>query len=270
MIALAKWEGGNKEKFAEECFREALSHLFPMVKDSHPLLVYAYDRIGYTCQAQGRLEEAEQLYLTSLDLSKHSWPPTIWNEVTLLNLAILYGQQGRVELQGTALERVRSMQRVTGNAHREPRLIIPIRFDPECLTAEWQGYAARRLGVSLETVGEFVNGVLLATLLGAAGGAVMCDVQFVLGRELNAGVPRPFTLHAGVEFTYPELQGPIAELALEVREDLSGRALAAAWRLPGLTSEQQGRFHIRYKWAPVDWWEFEEPREIGDPNSGST
>jgi hypothetical protein len=40
--------------------------------------------------------------------------------------------------------------------------------------------------------------------------------------------------------------------------------------LPGLTSEQQGRFHIRYKWAPVDWWEFEEPREIGDPNSGST
>jgi hypothetical protein len=136
--------------------------------------------------------------------------------------------------------------------------MIPVRFDPECLTREWHDYAARRLRVSDETVLEFVNGVLLATLLGAAGGPVFCDVWFVLGREIRDGKHLPFTLHAAVQYTYPELEGPVAELALEERKELSIRGLAAARRLDGLTEEQQSGFHVRYKWVPVEREEFEE------------
>jgi tetratricopeptide (TPR) repeat protein len=115
MIALARWEDGNKEEFAEECFREALFHMYPTIEHTHPLVVYAYDRIGYACHAQGRLNEAEELYLTSIDLSRYTWPPTIWHEMTLLNLAILYGQQGRVDMRDQVLEELRRVQRVTAN-----------------------------------------------------------------------------------------------------------------------------------------------------------
>jgi hypothetical protein len=137
-------------------------------------------------------------------------------------------------------------------------MMIPVAFDAEHLTAEWHDYAARRLGVPLEAVAEFVNGVLLATLLGAAGGAVFCDVRFVLGREISGGAHLPFTLHAGVQFTYPELEGPVADLAQEAREELSMRGLAAARRLDGLTQDQQDRFYVRYKWVSVERGAFEE------------
>jgi hypothetical protein len=36
------------------------------------------------------------------------WVPTIWDELTLINLAILYGQQGRYPLRDAMVERSRS------------------------------------------------------------------------------------------------------------------------------------------------------------------
>jgi tetratricopeptide (TPR) repeat protein len=113
MIALARWEGGNKEEVAEECFREALFHMYPTVEHTHPLVVYAYDRIGYACHAQGRLDEAEELYLTSIELSRYKTQPTIWNEMTLLNLAILYNDQNRLDVRDMVMEELRRVQRVT-------------------------------------------------------------------------------------------------------------------------------------------------------------
>jgi hypothetical protein len=139
-----------------------------------------------------------------------------------------------------------------------PESTIPLKFDPAYHSPEWQGLVARCIGVEREAVEEFVNGILLAALLGAAGGGVLCEVTFTIPQELDLKLRLPTKLYAGVDLFYPELDDPVAEMVQEAREERTGTAFIAAREMQGLTKRQRGRFQIRYAWRPVERGEFEE------------
>lgn len=111
MVALNSKAIVTPARVAEQLFREALDKLTPGVGSEHPMVGYALDRVGLACQLQGNDDEAEGFYLRSLALQQAGRrPPTMWTEVTLLNLAILYGRQGKHGLHEAVLHRVRQLQ----------------------------------------------------------------------------------------------------------------------------------------------------------------
>lgn len=111
MILLSKKSVEDAVAVAEECFREALSLLISTVSEMHPKVAYACDRIGLVCQIQGREEEAEAMYLRAVALRDAcAWDRTLWDEVTLLNLAILYNDQGRYGIRDAMLKRLEDMR----------------------------------------------------------------------------------------------------------------------------------------------------------------
>jgi hypothetical protein len=113
MIALTKSEPRDLGR-AERCFRAALQFLLEHLPLSHSKVSYAFDRIGLVCQMQERESEAHELYIRSLDpFANGISQPTIWNEITLLNLAILYGRHGRDAEKERTLKWLRRVQKMT-------------------------------------------------------------------------------------------------------------------------------------------------------------
>ena len=115
MILLSRRDGDEPVARAEQCFSLALLLLLAAVDHSHPLVAYAHDRVGYICQIQGKPEQAEESYLRARACDVN--PPTIWNDVTLLNLSILYRQQGRTE---EADEVMRDLKRLRERVPSDP------------------------------------------------------------------------------------------------------------------------------------------------------
>ncbi len=112
MILLTKRPGEDYVPAAEQCFRDALSMLLSGVCEVHPKMAYACDRIGMVCQIQGKDEEAEEMYLRAIAIrDAGAWSPTLWDEVTLINLATLYADQGKHVLQDAMLERLQKLRR---------------------------------------------------------------------------------------------------------------------------------------------------------------
>jgi len=96
MAALTSDGITSRAKVAEQLFTEALNQLLAAIPGADPLVAYALDRLGLACQLQGNDADAEGLYLRSLAHQQAGeWRATPWTEVTLLNLAILYGRQGK-------------------------------------------------------------------------------------------------------------------------------------------------------------------------------
>ena len=96
MAALTSDGITSRAKVAEQLFTEALNQLLAAIPGADPLVAYALDRVGLACQLQGNDADAEGLYLRSLAHQQSGeWRATPWTEVTLLNLAILYGRQGK-------------------------------------------------------------------------------------------------------------------------------------------------------------------------------
>jgi tetratricopeptide (TPR) repeat protein len=94
---------------ASRLFQQALEILGQSVGDLHPLVAYAYDRLGFVHQELGDVREAERLYLRAIAIrDTGGWVPTKWDELTFINLAILYGQQGRHTLRDAMVHRSRS------------------------------------------------------------------------------------------------------------------------------------------------------------------
>jgi hypothetical protein len=114
MVLLAKTPSAEPGRVfrvlrARKLFRQALEVLRRSVGDLHPLVAYAYDRIGFAQQEWGDLREAERMYLRAVAIRDiGGWVPTVWDELTFINLAILYGQQGRHALRDAMVERSRS------------------------------------------------------------------------------------------------------------------------------------------------------------------
>jgi hypothetical protein len=93
----------NNYHVARRCFHAATC-LYAWALGADRRLAFAWDRLGYVHQALGNDDEAESCYLRSLaiqDRSADGW--TSWNEVTQLNLAILYRDHGRGDLQAAML-----------------------------------------------------------------------------------------------------------------------------------------------------------------------
>lgn len=93
---------------AELRFREALSRYREALVEPHPRLSYILDRIGLACHLQGRVAEAEFLYRRSLKVLAVQDAPTRWNDITLLNLAVLLGCQGRTAERDAVMELYRA------------------------------------------------------------------------------------------------------------------------------------------------------------------
>jgi hypothetical protein len=114
MVLLAKTPSADPHRVfgvlrARKLFRHALEVLLTSVGDLHPWVAYAYDRIGFVQQEWGDLREAERMYLRAVAIRDiGGWVPTIWDELTFVNLAIVYGQQGRHPLRDAMVERSRS------------------------------------------------------------------------------------------------------------------------------------------------------------------
>jgi tetratricopeptide (TPR) repeat protein len=118
MILLSHESNEDRALEAWECFRRALDILLQAVGELHPKVAYAYDRLGYVRQLRGDVREAERLYLRSIAIRDVGrWAPTMWDELTFLNLAVLYGRQGRHALQHVMIRRRREAE-----AMGKPRL----------------------------------------------------------------------------------------------------------------------------------------------------
>lgn len=94
MVALDRVRPRQLDR-AEACFWKALPILTHLLDEPHPRISYVLDRIGLTYQLRGQLEQAEALYLRSLKSLGPDQRPTRWQDVTLINLGILYACQGR-------------------------------------------------------------------------------------------------------------------------------------------------------------------------------
>jgi len=115
MEALASKAITSPAKVAEQLFREALDRLVTAIPGPDPLVAYALDRVGLACQLQGNDADAEGLYLRSLAHQQSGeWRATPWTEVTLLNLAILYGRQGRHAMNEALIRQIDELQHESG------------------------------------------------------------------------------------------------------------------------------------------------------------
>jgi hypothetical protein len=115
MAALASKAITSPAKVAEQLFREALDRLVTAIPGPDPLVAYALDRVGLACQLQGNDADAEGLYLRSLAHQQSGeWRATPWTEVTVLNLAILYGRQGRHAMNESLLRQMDELQPESG------------------------------------------------------------------------------------------------------------------------------------------------------------
>jgi tetratricopeptide (TPR) repeat protein len=111
MILLSHESSEDLALEAWECFRRALDTLLEAVGELHPKVAYAYDRLGYLRQLSGDVREAERLYLRGIAIRDAGrWAPTMWDELTFLNLAVLYGRQGRHALQHAMIRRRREAE----------------------------------------------------------------------------------------------------------------------------------------------------------------
>ena len=116
MEALASKAITSPAKVAEQLFREALDRLVTAIPGPDPLVAYALDRVGLACQLQGNDADAEGLYLRSLAHQQSGeWRATPWTEVTLLNLAILYGRQGRHAMNEALIRHMDELQHESGH-----------------------------------------------------------------------------------------------------------------------------------------------------------
>ncbi len=115
MTALTSNAITSRAKVAEQLFREALDRLITAIPGPDPLVAYALDRVGLACQLQGNDADAEGLYLRSLAHQQSgAWRATPWTEVTLLNLAILYGRQGRHAMNEALIRHMDELQYESG------------------------------------------------------------------------------------------------------------------------------------------------------------
>ncbi len=115
MAALTSNAITSRAKVAEQLFREALDRLVTAIRGPDALVAYALDRVGLACQLQGNDAEAEGLYLRSLAHQQSGeWRATPWTEVTLLNLAILYGRQGRHTMNEALIRQMDELQHESG------------------------------------------------------------------------------------------------------------------------------------------------------------
>lgn len=115
MEALASKAITSPAKVAEQLFREALDRLITAILGPDPLVAYALDRVGLACQLQGNDADAEGLYLRSLAQQQSgAWRATPWTEVTLLNLAILYGRQGKHAMNEALIRQMNELQHESG------------------------------------------------------------------------------------------------------------------------------------------------------------
>ena len=127
MIAITKSEPHDVPR-AETCFRSALDLLVEIFGTSHPKVSFALDRVGYVCQLQGKEEEAERRYEQSLTpVFNREWPPSPWNEVTLLNVAILYGRLGREAEKNIILDFLRRVYAKDGKVQTVTESPAPVR-----------------------------------------------------------------------------------------------------------------------------------------------
>jgi hypothetical protein len=125
-MVLLDRHGDRALQLAQRCFYSALGWLRDVVDGHHPLTVYAWDRIGYTHHAGGNLEEAWNCYTISISLlNAGEWEPTIWNEMTFLNLMTLSGQLGRSHAQEWIREGLHEVQSITsGHPPGGPRTAV--------------------------------------------------------------------------------------------------------------------------------------------------
>jgi len=115
MAALTSNAITSRAKVAEQLFREALDRLVTAIPGPDPLVAYALDRVGLACQLQGNDADAESLYLRSLAHQQSGeWRATPWTEVTLLNLAILYGRQGKHAMNESLIRRIDELRHESG------------------------------------------------------------------------------------------------------------------------------------------------------------
>jgi hypothetical protein len=83
---------------ALRCFHAAIC-LYAWALGADRRLAFAWDRLGYVHQNLGDDDETESCYLRSLAIQDESrMEHTTWNEVTVINLGILYRTTGRPAL----------------------------------------------------------------------------------------------------------------------------------------------------------------------------
>jgi hypothetical protein len=93
---------------AERCLRDALYILIDFAKCDDPCTACVYGRLGVACHLQGKLDDAEHSYLLAIEFGMRTLPSgSLWTELAMLNLAMLYGTQGQYALHQAVLRGMR-------------------------------------------------------------------------------------------------------------------------------------------------------------------
>jgi len=93
---------------AERCLRDALYILIDFAKCDDPCIACVYGRLGVACHLQGKLDDAEHSYLLAIEFGMRRLPSgSLWTELTMIDLAILYGTQGQYVLQEELIGQIR-------------------------------------------------------------------------------------------------------------------------------------------------------------------
>ncbi|MBE0591577.1 MAG: tetratricopeptide repeat protein [Gemmatimonadales bacterium] len=96
-------EKPQRLEVARRCFHAATC-LYAWALGAERRLAFAWDRLGYVHHVRGNDDEAESCYLRSLAIQERARQAfTAWNEVTQLNLAIIYRTTGRRALDRAVL-----------------------------------------------------------------------------------------------------------------------------------------------------------------------
>ena len=105
---------------AERCFRDALYILIDFASRDDPCIACVYGRLAIACHLQDKLADAEHSYLWSIEFGLRTLPAgSLWTELAMLNLAILYATQGQYALHHAVMSGIRNRRAMAFVARQE-------------------------------------------------------------------------------------------------------------------------------------------------------
>ena len=122
----------------------------------------------------------------------------------------------------------------------------------------WRAYVAQRFKLPRRGVDDFVNGVALAAIASATGGAIVGGVTFDVRWAIPDDDPDvAVILRAIVRYVYPHLDGIVSSLAQRARLQRAESLFRHVTRIEGLSEREQLSLRCDIEWYPVDHHDFD-------------
>ena len=129
--------------------------------------------------------------------------------------------------------------------------MIPVVLKPRFNDRYFRAHVAERFNVPVETVNEFLLGILLTVVEAASGEEMKCEVSFGLDTVVDGETEFDLVLMAIVQFTFPKPSCLRAAGAHHQRRKLAESLFRQAMRLESVGGVDS-RFRCLVQWRAVD------------------